>query len=251
MAAVPFATADTDNILETSVAGISDFSSLTVNYGTASSSVTAQKDSSTGAVTLSGTTFSSANMTITLALDYNALLEIVATTTGQKLVTASGVNNQSVSITLGVGVNSDAAIQGWWQSSLYASGPTTGALSGMSSYAEDGTLLVTFVSGTGAVESTSEDGTTTLKNGASIYVGNEAVLDGALAGLMGTATYSTMTIDGAYADAVKGVYVFNSVLSQSDVASVNSAIRSLSVPEPTSASLSLLAFGALALRRRR
>ncbi len=236
MAVAPFAVGDTTSILETSVAGISDMSSLTVDFGTSASSVSVQKDSDTGAITLSGTTFSPRNFSIALSLDYNTLVTLAADNPGQKLVTASG------SATLGMGINTSNQFQGMWQGDFY-SGLATSTLDTMASSVTNGTLLVTLVSGDAVIDAAT--------NGARIYIGDDATEFYSKSGLQATANYSSILIDGAYAEAVKGVYVFDSVLSQENVASVNSAIRNLSVPEPASASLSLLALGALALRRRR
>lgn len=235
MAVTPFAVADTTDILETSVAGISDMTSLTVDFGTSASSVSVQKDSDKGTITLSGTTFSPRNFSIALSLDYNTLVTLATANPGQGLVTASGSNK------LGMGINTSNQFQGMWQDAFYE-GLTTTTLDAMASSVVDGTLMVTLVSGDNVIGSSS---------GSRIYIGDDASQYYSKSGLQSTANYSSIIIDGAYANAVKGVYVFGSALSETDVLSVNSAIRTLSVPEPTSASLSLLALGALVLRRRR
>lgn len=234
VASVSLATADTDNILETSVAGISDFSSLTVDYGTPASTVSVSSADS-GSVTLDfGTTFAPRNFSVTLALNYDTLVSLAEESSGQFLAKATGAYD------LGLAVNTSQAFQGWWNGGLYANLKTS-SLSSFASQVVDGTLLVTLVSG-------SNDAIT---NTSRIYIGDNATEFYSASGLVGTCNYQSVTINGTYADAVESVYVFDSTLSQTQVASVNSAVRTLSVPEPASASLSLLALGVLALRRRR
>ncbi len=62
--------------------------------------------------------------------------------------------------------------------------------------------------------------------------------------------YDTLVLNSLFASSIKSIYVFNEALEQSDIMTLSvAAIKA--VPEPTTATLSLLALAGLAARRRR
>lgn len=213
-------------LLDNSIAGYSDFASHQADFGTQKGSVQITTDS--GNLVLSGTNFSQPvsggntrnNMTVTMVLD---LAKINTPEAYTALFNAKGG-----SVSWGVGLKTDRALQGLWDNAVYNSGPITSALG------SEGTFTISVVTG---------------DLGTRIYMGNNTTFhtNGALR--FGGVDITQILINAGLADAIEQLYVHDSALSQEQVGQLMSEIAS--VPEPATATLGLLGLAALMMRRRR
>ena len=107
-------------------------------------------------------------------------------------------------------------------------GPTTTTLG------TEGTLTISVVTG---------------ESGTRIYLGDESAYYTAGALKFGNVDITQLLINAGMADAIEQLYVHDSALSQEQIGQLMAEIAS--VPEPATASLSLLGLAALMMRRRR
>lgn len=213
-------------LLDNSIAGYSDFASHQADFGTQKDSVRITTDG--GNLVLSGTNFSQPvsstntrnNMTVTMVLD---LAKINTPDAYTALFNAKGG-----SVSWGVGLKTDRALQGLWNNGVYTSGPITTALG------SEGTFTISVVTG---------------ELGTRIYMGNNTTFhtNGALK--FGGVDITQILINAGLADAIEQLYVHDSALSEEQVGQLMSEIAS--VPEPATATLGLLGLAALMMRRRR
>lgn len=213
-------------LLDNSIAGYSDFASRQADFGTQKGSVQITTDG--GNLVLFGTNFSQPvsstntrnNMTVTMVLD---LAKINTPDAYTALFNAKGG-----SVSWGVGLKTDRALQGLWNNAVYNSGPTT------SSLGSEGTFTISVVTG---------------ELGTRIYMGNNTTFhtNGALK--FGGVDITQILINAGLADAIEQLYVHDSALSEEQVGQLMSEIAS--VPEPATATLGLLGLAALMMRRRR
>lgn len=213
-------------LLDNSIAGYSDFASRQADFGTQKDSV--QITTNGGNLVLSGTNFSQPvsstntrnNMTVTMVLD---LAKINTPDAYTALFNAKGG-----SVSWGVGLKTDRALQGLWNNGVYTSGPITTALG------SEGTFTISVVTG---------------ELGTRIYMGNNTTFhtNGALK--FGAVDITQILINAGLADAIEQLYVHDSALSEEQVGQLMSEIAS--VPEPATATLGLLGLAALMMRRRR
>lgn len=213
-------------LLDNSIAGYSDFASRQADFGTQKDSVRITTDG--GNLVLSGTNFSQPvsstntrnNMTVTMVLD---LAKINTPDAYTALFNAKGG-----SVSWGVGLKTDRALQGLWNNGVYTSGPITTALG------SEGTFTISVVTG---------------ELGTRIYMGNNTTFhtNGALK--FGAVDITQILINAGLADAIEQLYVHDSALSEEQVGQLMSEIAS--VPEPATATLGLLGLAALMMRRRR
>lgn len=213
-------------LLDNSIAGYSDFASRQADFGTQKGSVQITTDG--GNLVLFGTNFSQPvsstntrnNMTVTMVLD---LAKINTPDAYTALFNAKGG-----SVSWGVGLKTDRALQGLWNNGVYTSGPITTALG------SEGTFTISVVTG---------------ELGTRIYMGNNTTFhtNGALK--FGGVDITQILINAGLADAIEQLYVHDSALSEEQVGQLMSEIAS--VPEPATATLGLLGLAALMMRRRR
>lgn len=213
-------------LLDNSIAGYSDFASRQADFGTQKDSVSITTDG--GNLVLSGTNFSQPvsstntrnSMTVTMVLD---LAKINTPEAYTALFNAKGG-----SVSWGVGLKTDRALQGLWNNAVYDNGPITSALG------SEGTFTISVVTG---------------DLGTRIYMGNNTTFhtNGALR--FSGVDITQILINAGLADAIEQLYVHDSALSEEQVGQLMSEIAS--VPEPATATLGLLGLAALMMRRRR
>ncbi len=187
-----------------------------------------------------------ANLTFTIVFDAKELAKIDLTTSDNLIARATWGGSSW----WGVGTNTSEQAKGWWNSGLYSNGPTSA--NSLASYAaEDGTITMTVVTGY----------TTDSQEGTRLYMGTNDTSFFTNTGLKFGApnlTISTIEIGDSLSSAITQFYVFDTALSQTEVAEVINATAQVTagtyipaVPEPATASLSLLGLAALMMRRRR
>lgn len=213
-------------LLDQSIAGYSDFSSRVADFGTQKDAVTITTSGDN--LLLSGTDVSfnqviagpRSTMTVSMVLDLSKLSTPESYTA---LFNAKGGNTS-----WGVGVTTDRTLQGLWNNGAYSSGPITAEL------AAAGTLTISVVTG---------------DLGTRIYFGSNNTYHTTTGLKFGNADITQILIDAGMADAIEQLYVHNSALTQEQVGQLMTEIAS--VPEPATASLSMLGLAALMMRRRR
>lgn len=220
-------------LLDQSIVGYSDFASTIADFGTRKDAVSITTEN--GNLVLSGSEvkFSQPvtgggtrnNMTVTMVLDLSRLTTPETYTT---LFNAKGVNTAKQDISWGVGLTSNRTLQGLWLNGAYSGGPTSLELK------TEGTLTVSVVTG--------ELGTRIYMGDNSTYYTNNDLR-------FGGTDITQILMDKGLAAAVKQLYVHDSALSQEQVNQLMTEIAN--VPEPATASLSLLGLAALMMRRRR
>ena len=211
-------------LLEQSIVGYSDFESRIADFGTQRDSVTIGDN-----LLLSGpdVKFSQPsgnggrnNMTLSMVLDLSKLNTPESYT--------ALFNAKGGSTSWGVGLNTDRTLQGLWNNGAYSGGPTTTTLG------TEGTLTISVVTG---------------ESGTRIYLGDESTYYTASGLKFGNVDITQLLINAGMADAIEQLYVHDSALSQEQIGQLMAEIAN--VPEPATASLSLLGLAALMMRRRR
>lgn len=250
--------APAESILDEAYAGSSNLTE--VDYGLYKNDTTIEKRDD-GSISLYSPFFSQRNLSVTLAINYSKLAESV-TENQRTFLTCTGCVSQSsfgiVERTISLVFNDEGCLQGYVNGELFNNendnlAPseqelTTCSIADMERYTTaDGLLLLTFV--TGDKEEYAYNTVYTIMGG-DVYIGANAELQYSVQGLVKGLYYYSVSIDGAYADAIEEIYVFDNVLYDAQTISVHQAILS-NVPEPSTAMLSLPALGALILRRRR
>ena len=225
------AAADT-SVLEEAYIGFTDFSSGKAALGTMKDSITLSTEGNI--TTLSGVTFDTSSDTagadgfsITLVVNLAEMKNVESFT---PIATGSAVRNGST-YTIGMGLTADRKLNGYWGSGAYDDGPTSDVLG------SEGSVTLTYT--LGAHDDSS---------GSWIYVGDNETSYYATGLSTSYSTFDTIKIDNL-GGAVEQVYVHNRVLSTAEVGTLMGEIAS--IPEPTTATLSLLALAGLAARRRR
>lgn len=239
MALVGVATADTTSVLSDAYIGFSDFASGKADYGTQIDNITVSK---TGAVTtLSGVTFDTASttfennstnnnrdsFTITLVLDASKIGSV-------EEFTSLAAGYYSANGAIGIGVGADNNFRPQWGTDKYENNT-------MGSVPATGTITLTYAVGNVYADDTKSGGSRLYLNDETTFYTNTGLKSGGQ-------TYSSIQINNLN-NAVKQVYVHNRCLSASEVGTLMTEIKA--IPEPTTATLSLLALAGLAARRRR
>lgn len=216
-------------LLDQSIAGYSDFSSHTADFGTRKNDVTITTTGDNLLLSGTGVTF---NQTISTSSTSNRNTMTVSMVLDlSKLGTPesfSSLFNAKGGVSWGVGLNPDRTLQGLWNNGAYSGGPATTALG------TEGKLTISVVTG--------EEGTT-------IYLGNSSTRynNGGLR--FGGANITEIFLNSGMAEAIEQLYVHDTALSQEQVGQLMAEIAS--VPEPATATLSLLGLAALMMRRRK
>ncbi|MCD8071356.1 MAG: PEP-CTERM sorting domain-containing protein [Akkermansiaceae bacterium] len=202
--------------------------------------------SSEGFTNLTDTTFSSAGSnrdltTIVVVLDYSTVTSLIDSgdlSSATTLFTFSNSNGNSIAVSIS---GSQSESGEYTLIANIASGSyskDSGNLLSTTSYdAETGTITFSVQTMDG-------------NNGTRIYAADGTVYWSQQKIRWGKATDGYNQITYSSTDALLAVYAFDSALSSADITSV-SAQAAAAVPEPATATLGLLALGALALRRRR
>ena len=228
LALTGIAAADT-SVMDTAVIGFTNFSSGVADYGTMVDAITISTTDSV--TTLSGITFDTAmsdtnnrdSFSITLVLDAAKIGSVSE-------FTSLAAAHYSASGAMGFGVNADGNIKGQWGTSEYnwSAGPMP----------TEGTITLTYVTG-------NHSGT---NEGSRLYVGDSATYYTNNSLKTGNANYNTIKFNNL-GGAIKQAYVHNYCLTQAQVGTLMA--ETAAIPEPTTATLSLLALAGLAARRRR
>lgn len=216
-------------MLDKAVVGFSHFNTGVADFGTGIDDVTVSLTDTV--TTLTGVTFDTALsdtnsrdcFSITLVLDASKIGSVTD-------YTSLAAGHYSSTGAVGFGVNAEGNIQGQWGTVGYDW--TAGSMP------TKGTITLTYVTG-------NYDGST---EGSRLYVGDSSTYYSKTALKTGGQNYDTIKINNL-GGAIKQVYVHNYSLSQTEVGSLMSEV--VHVPEPTTATLSLLALAGLAARRRR
>lgn len=214
-------------LLEQSIVGYSDFDSRIADFGTQQDSVTIITSGDNLLLSGPDVKFSQPsgnggrnNMTVSMVLDLSKLNTPESYT--------ALFNAKGGSTSWGAGLNANRTLQGLWNNGAYSGGPTTTTLG------TEGTLTISVVTG---------------ESGTRIYLGNESTYYTATGLKFGNVDITQILINAGMADAIEQLYVHDSALSQEQIGQLMSEIAS--VPEPATASLSLLGLAALMMRRRR
>ena len=214
-------------LLEQSIVGYSDFDSRIADFGTQRDSVTIITSGDNLLLSGPDVKFSQPsgnggrnNMTVSMVLDLSKLNTPESYT--------ALFNAKGGSTSWGAGLNANRTLQGLWNNGAYSGGPTTTTLG------TEGTLTISVVTG---------------ESGTRIYLGNESTYYTATGLKFGNVDITQILINAGMADAIEQLYVHDSALSQEQIGQLMSEIAS--VPEPATASLSLLGLAALMMRRRR
>ncbi|MBQ8517207.1 MAG: PEP-CTERM sorting domain-containing protein [Akkermansia sp.] len=227
------AAADT-SVLEEAYIGFTDFSSGKAALGTMKDSITLSTEGNI--TTLSGVTFDTAQIADSTRDCFSITLVLDAAKIGSvREFTSLAAGYYSEAGAVGIGVNADRKLQGQWGTDGYSpdgSAYTTEALP------TKGTITLTFVTGLIAEE----------KQGSRIYVNASTTFWSSDGLRTGDNNYNTIKFNNLN-DAIMQAYVHNYSLSQTQVGTLMGEIAS--IPEPTTATLSLLALAGLAARRRR
>ncbi len=202
--------------------------------------------SSEGFTNITDTTFSSAGSTrdlttIVVVLDYSTVTSLIDSgelSSATTLFTFSNSNGSGIAVSIS---GSQSESGEYTLIANIASGSyskDSGNLLSTASYdAETGTI-------TFSVQTMDND------NGTRIYAADGTVYWSQQYIRWGQATDGYNQITYSSTDALLAVYAFDSALSSEEITSI-SAQAAAAVPEPATATLGLLALGALALRRRR
>lgn len=214
-------------LLEQSIVGYSDFESRIADFGTQRDSVTIATSGDNLLLSGPDVKFSQPsgnggrnNMTLSMVLDLSKLNTPESYT--------ALFNAKGGSTSWGVGLNTDRTLQGLWNNGAYSGGPTTTTLG------TEGTLTISVVTG---------------ESGTRIYLGDESTYYTASGLKFGNVDITQLLINAGMADAIEQLYVHDSALSQEQIGQLMAEIAN--VPEPATASLSLLGLAALMMRRRR
>lgn len=222
------AAADT-SVLDTAVVGFTNFSSGVADYGTMVDDITISTTDSV--TTLSGITFDTAMSSTNNRDSFSITLVLDAAKIGSvSEFTSLAAAYYSESGAMGFGLNADGNIQGQWGTSGY--NWSAGAMP------TEGTITLTYVAGN--YSGTSE--------GSRLYVGDSATFYSSTALKTANCDYNTIKLNNL-GGAIKQAYVHNYCLTQAQVSTLMA--ETATIPEPTTATLSLLALAGLAARRRR
>ncbi len=222
--------------------GFSDFSTLTADYGSEKDNLTLSQGEDYISLTLPSehyfaTRVPNGNTDIAVTVVFNAarLAQLYTLNTWV-------VNTISGDAHWGFGVTSEGTAKGCWGDGFWGNdaNPTTGALA---DYADaNGTITLTF--------SASSVGTSAIEGDSVLVAANNT--------LKFSASTTEVRINNGFADAIEQLYVFNtwvqSAAAASDIYAETTAITQAkldAIPEPATATLSLLALAGLAARRRR
>ncbi len=180
--------------------------------------------------TLSGTR---AEFTMTFVLDWNQLQTLTTTDTALAVMTDGNSLNTGVGICLDDG---ELVAKTWY------TGARSSSTNSLENYVSENGLLVLTVRHNA--------------NGTRLIPGTQSATywtDGSLK--WQNAQFDGLTINSTLAGAIESFYVFNSSVTDDEVVSLTTAAYAAAlanaVPEPTTATLSLLALAGLCARRRR
>lgn len=210
-------------MLNESVIGFSDFASQQADFGSKQGSETFTTDGNNLTMSVNGLTSSTGRVTLTVTM----VLDLTQITTPDAYTTLFQTVDSS-NASWGVGLTTDRTLQGLWQGAAFSGGPTTTVLD------SEGRLTISVVTG---------------DLGTRIYLGSNDNFYTKDSLKFSNSIVNGLLLDKNLSGAVEQLYVHDSVLTEEQVGQLMTEIAS--VPEPATASLSLLGLVALMMRRRR
>lgn len=210
-------------MLNESVIGFSDFASQQADFGSKLGSETFTTDGNNLTMSVNGLASFTGRVTLTVTM----VLDLTQITTPDAYTTLFQTVD-SGNASWGVGLTTDRTLQGLWQGAAFSGGPTTEAL------ASEGQLTISVVTG---------------DSGTRIYLGSNDNFYTKDSLKFSNSTVNGLLMDKTLSEAVEQLYVHDSALTEEQVGQLMTEIAS--VPEPATASLSLLGLVALMMRRRR
>ncbi len=226
--------------LDSATLGYTDFSSGEIAYGLTDSTIS----TADGTITYTapeGSTYgvktgNYLDFTVTVVFDAEELNTLINNGTNGWAFRASN----SGSYSWGFGIQDDGTSKAQWQNQYWSNAVASSNL--LDNIAADGTITLTY--------SMSSVGTAVGINGAVDVAHTEM---GGLKGNM--AQYNTLYINETFSSAIEQIYTFSS-WAQDDtdlnhLYTQTAAVTAANIPEPATASLSLLGLAALMKRRRR
>ncbi|MCC8020364.1 MAG: PEP-CTERM sorting domain-containing protein [Akkermansia sp.] len=201
----------------------------------------------------------SGSFTLTFTLDASQLAGLIgstAETTDNLTLLASITGNASGRI-IGASIGSPSNNTSNSGTFLAASQASAGATVAQASrWSTDGTSKLTTVDFTGAMSAAvtlihTDTTSTTIVFTYTLADGTTYTGSGTSTSVKYSAGMGTLQTLGINTDIVSSAYLFSGTTTVDDAASLNTAAIAALVPEPATATLGLLALGALALRRRR
>lgn len=255
-------------LLITALAAASTACAVTLDSAAYTSSDTTQ-----GSIALTSGSTISGSFSYTLTLNANAVkdfMNVTSTATHSIAVAVSNQTDHNISVALGAhvspndksgiygyNVNTATLVTGTDSAQLYtynqsnSNGETSSTNPGIYSFASSDTVVMDDLTGISVTLSHTDTKDTSIFLTLQFSDGSVLEQYGYQSGVKwsgGAGSFNTLLFDSAY---VTEAYVFSTNLTKEEAFGLNREALGLAVPEPTTATLSLLALAGLAARRRR
>ena len=255
-------------LLITALAAASTACAVTLDSAAYTSSDTTQ-----GSIALTSGSTISGSFSYTLTLNANAVkdfMNVTSTATHSIAVAVSNQTDHNISVALGAhvsnndksgiygyNVNTATLVTGTDSAQLYtynrsnSNGETSSTNPGIDSFASSDTVVMDDLTGISVTLSHTDTKDTSIFLTLQFSDGSVLEQYGYQSGVKwsgGAGSFNTLLFDSAY---VTEAYVFSTNLTKEEAFGLNREALGLAVPEPATATLSLLALAGLAARRRR